>query len=90
MPIFKLTGVVLGHQEKPYDFKDDSGERVSGVTRVLWLWDDNAGEPIRVKVPPAKAGLVDAVGRGELVSVNVGVFARGNRTEFSFDSVEAA
>lgn len=90
MPNLTLAGVVLGVEEKPYDFTNPKGERVAGTARSLWLWDESANTPIRVKVPEAVAGSAADLGRGEVVAVTVSLFAKNNRVEYSFLSAEAA
>lgn len=82
-----LTGVVLGLQKKPYDFKNDNGERVSGESHTLHVWDDGAGEPVVVKVPLDRVGLVSDLGQGEVVRLAVTPTANNNRVTLRLSDI---
>lgn len=90
MPNLTLSGVVLGVQTKPYDFEDQKGERRKGESHTLWLWDDANVEPVAVKVPQDRLGLVSGLGAGEVVRLAVGVAVNNNRSSFRFADLLAA
>ena len=85
MPNLTLSGVVLGLQTKPYDFKNADGERVAGESHTLFLWDDANVEPVSVKVPQDRMGLVSDLGAGEVVRLSVTISANNSRASFRFD-----
>lgn len=85
MPNLTLSGVVLGVQTKPYDFKNSDGERVAGESHTLHLWDDANTEPVAVKVPQDRLGLVADLGAGEVVRVAVSIAVNNNRAAYRFD-----
>lgn len=88
MPNLTLSGVVLGVQNKPYDFKNADGERVAGESTTLHLWDDANSEPVAVKVPQDRRGLVADLGAGEVVRVAISVgTTSGGRPQFRFERV---
>lgn len=53
-----VEGINLGYTEKPYDFKDESGERRTGITQRLHVLVGVESLEVRVpdeRVPEAKA-----------------------------------
>lgn len=87
MPNLTLSGAVLGVQTKPYDFKNADGERVHGESHTLHLWDSANVEPVAVKVPADRLGLVAGLGQGEVVSLSVSIAVNNNRASYRFDRV---
>lgn len=51
--MLEIEGTVLGYSEKGYDFIDESGERRTGLTRLLHVLDGMS--TVEVKVPEALA-----------------------------------
>lgn len=84
MPNLTLSGVVLGLKSNPYDFEDaESGQRKVGTSHKLYLWDDANSEPCAVSVPENLLPQAQALGAGEVIAVQVALFARNSRVSFS-------
>lgn len=85
MPNLTLSGAYLGLQTKPYDFKNQDGERVHGESHTLHLWDSVNTEPVAVKVPADRLGLVSELGQGEVVALAVTIAVNNNRASYRLD-----
>lgn len=75
MAKFILTGAALGVRRTPYDFKDDDGKQVAGETLTLVLFDEDTTTSHEVKIKRSAAGRFAALEVGEVVHVDVDVYA---------------
>jgi hypothetical protein len=83
MARFSLTGVPLGIRSKPYDIDNGDGTRNTGVSHRLVFFDPEATVAQDVAIQSAHLGLFQSllagVGQGEVVSLDVDVFANSTR-----------
>ena len=83
MARFTLTGVPMGIRSTPYDMPNDDGTRNKGVAHRLVFFDPEAVISQDVAIKPDHLGLFESllsgVGQGEVVSLDVDVFANSTR-----------
>lgn len=64
-----VEGLNLGYTEKPYDFKNDAGEQIKGVSQLLHLLVDT--DVLVVKVPDERVVEARALPMKEQVAMRV-------------------
>lgn len=69
MAEIQIEGTNLGYTEKPYDFKNDAGEQIAGVSQRLHVLVGT--EVIEVKVPDAYVAEAKALALHDQVVVLV-------------------
>lgn len=83
MARFTLSGTPLGIRSTPYDMPNEDGTRNRGTSHRLVFFDPEATMSQDVTIKDKHLGLFESllsgVGQGEIVSLDVDVFANGNK-----------
>lgn len=79
MARFRSSGTVLGFREEPYDFTDEKGESVKGVTVILCLFDRTNTTAMEYKIGRNALGKFDDIAEGETVDLILNVTAQSVR-----------
>lgn len=83
MARFTLTGMPLGIRSKPYDIDNGDGTRNTGTSHRLVFFDPEATVSQDVAIQDKHLALfqqlLSGVGQGEVVSLDVDVFANSTR-----------